>query len=93
MNYIRYQNFPNRSVNIEVPLVTDPRTNVLQTLYSQSNDEIWIETWLQQNCIYRPLPKVKINKSKYLHYLFVNKYLKFILSFAQGDKCYKFRDC
>lgn len=65
MNFLKYQNFTNRSFNIEVPLITDPRTNVLQTLYSQSNDEIWIETWLQQNFIYRSLPKVKINKSKY----------------------------
>nr|CAI5863678.1 unnamed protein product [Callosobruchus analis] len=62
MNFFKYQNFSNRNVNIEVPLVTDPRSNILQTLYSQSNDEIWIESWLQQNSVYKPIPKVKITK-------------------------------
>ncbi|KAJ8952874.1 hypothetical protein NQ318_006490 [Aromia moschata] len=68
MNFFKYQNFnySNRTVNIEVPLITDPRTNVLQTLYSQSNDELWIESWLQQNCVYRSIPKVKVNKNNTL---------------------------
>lgn len=63
MNFSQYQNFFSRGVN-EVPFVTDPRTNILQSLYNQSNDELWIESWLQQNCIYRPIPKVHIRKGK-----------------------------
>lgn len=63
MNFAQYQNFVNRSV-CEVPFVTDPRTNILQSFYNQSNDELWIESWLQQNCIYRPIPKVRIKKGK-----------------------------
>ncbi|KAJ8981768.1 hypothetical protein NQ317_002362 [Molorchus minor] len=64
MNFFKYQNlnFSNRAINIEVPHITDPRSNVLQTLYSQSNDEIWIESWLQQNSVYKAIPKVKISK-------------------------------
>lgn len=63
MNFLQYQSFFNRSVS-EVPFVTDPRTNVLQSLYNKSNDELWVESWLQQNCIYRPIPKVKLRKGK-----------------------------
>nr|XP_023017291.1 programmed cell death protein 7-like [Leptinotarsa decemlineata] len=63
MNFLKYQNFSNRSVNLEVSVITDPRTNILQTLYSQSNDELWIDSWLQQNNIYHPIPKIKINKA------------------------------
>lgn len=62
MNFVQYQNFVNRSVNVEVPFVADPRTNILQSLYNQSNDELWVESWLQQNCIYRPIPKVRVKK-------------------------------
>ncbi|KAG5889362.1 hypothetical protein JTB14_009155 [Gonioctena quinquepunctata] len=63
MNFLKYQNFSNRTSNVEVPVITDPRTNILQTLYSQSNDELWIESWLQQNNIYHPIPKIKFNKA------------------------------
>ncbi|XP_028139067.1 programmed cell death protein 7 [Diabrotica virgifera virgifera] len=63
MNFLKYQNISNRSVNIEVPVTTDPRTNILQSLYNQSNDELWIESWLQQNNVYHPIPKIKINKA------------------------------
>lgn len=66
MNFTQYQNFVNRSVN-EVPFVIDPRTNILQSLYNQSNDELWIESWLQQNCIYRAIPKVRIKKGNSLY--------------------------
>lgn len=61
MNFSLYQNFVNKSVN-EVPFVVDPRTNILQSLYNQSNDELWIDSWLQQNSIYRPIPKFRIKK-------------------------------
>lgn len=61
MNFAQYQNFVNRSAS-EVPFITDPRTNILQSLYNQSNDELWVETWLQQHCIYRPIPKVRVGK-------------------------------
>lgn len=59
MNFAQYQYFVIRIVN-EVPFVIDPRTNILQSLYNQSNDELWIESWLQQNCIYRAISKVRI---------------------------------
>ncbi|CAG9817129.1 unnamed protein product [Phaedon cochleariae] len=62
MNFLKYQNFVSRTTNIELPIITDPRTNILQTLYSQTNDELWIESWLQQNAIYHSIPKIKINK-------------------------------
>ncbi|XP_066151645.1 programmed cell death protein 7 [Euwallacea fornicatus] len=35
------------------------KTHVLDNIYNKSNDELWIETWLQQNNIYRPLPNLK----------------------------------
>ncbi|XP_050295533.1 programmed cell death protein 7-like [Anthonomus grandis grandis] len=35
------------------------KTQVLDNLYNKSNDELWIESWLQQNNIYRPLPNLK----------------------------------
>ncbi|CAG9767386.1 unnamed protein product [Ceutorhynchus assimilis] len=35
------------------------KTNVLDNIYNKSNDELWIETWLQQNNIHRPLPKLR----------------------------------
>ncbi|XP_056632960.1 programmed cell death protein 7-like [Diorhabda sublineata] len=63
MNFLKYQHFSNRHVNIEVPVMADPRTNILQNIYSQSNDEIWIDSWLQQNNIYHPIPKIKVNKA------------------------------
>ncbi|KAJ8917983.1 hypothetical protein NQ315_011436 [Exocentrus adspersus] len=62
MNFFKYQNIPMRSANIEVPLISDPRTNVFESLYSQSNDELWIDSWLQQNSVYKQIPKVKFNK-------------------------------
>lgn len=31
----------------------------LDDIYNKSNDELWVETWLQQNNIYRPLPNLK----------------------------------
>lgn len=80
MNFFKYQNLPQRSPNIEVPLITDPRTNVFETLYSQSNDELWIDSWLQQNCIYRPIPKVKFNKGNILRINDAQKSLKECLS-------------
>lgn len=64
MNFLKYQNFSNRNVNIEVPVLSDPRTNVLQNIYSQSNDELWIDSWLQQNNVYHPIPKIRINRGK-----------------------------
>lgn len=70
MNFVQYQNFINRSAS-EVPFVTDPRTNILQTLYSQSNDELWIDSWLQQNCIYRPIPKVRVIKGNPCQYIYL----------------------
>ncbi|CAG9858037.1 unnamed protein product [Phyllotreta striolata] len=63
MNFLKYQNFSNRNVNIEVPVLMDPRTNVLQSIYNQTNDEIWIDSWLQQNNVYHPIPKIKVNKA------------------------------
>lgn len=80
MNFFKYQNLPQRSPNIEVPLITDPRTNVFETLYSQSNDELWVDSWLQQNCIYRPIPKVKFNKGNILRINDAQKSLKECLS-------------
>ncbi|XP_018565312.1 programmed cell death protein 7-like [Anoplophora glabripennis] len=76
MNFLKYKNFSVRSPNTEVPLGTDPRTNVFETLYSQSNDELWIDSWLQQNCVYRPIPKVKINKGNNLSINDAQKSLK-----------------
>lgn len=73
MNFAQYQNFVNRSAS-EVPFVVDPRTNILQSLYSQSNDELWIDSWLQQNCIYRPIPRVRVKKGNNLS-IILNKFI------------------
>lgn len=35
------------------------KSNILETIYNKSNDELWVESWLQQNNIYQPIPKLK----------------------------------
>ncbi|KAF7284594.1 programmed cell death protein 7 [Rhynchophorus ferrugineus] len=35
------------------------KSNVLENIYNKSNDELWIESWLQQNNIYQALPRLK----------------------------------
>lgn len=38
------------------------KSNVLENIYNKSNDELWIESWLVQNNIYQPIPRLrKIN--------------------------------
>lgn len=35
------------------------KSNLLENIYNKSNDELWIESWLVQNNIYQPIPRLK----------------------------------
>ncbi|XP_060522000.1 programmed cell death protein 7-like [Cylas formicarius] len=66
MNFFNYHTFPSTSrhasdvaAQIFERKSAEHKSNVLENIYNKSSDDLWIESWLQQNNIYTAIPKLK----------------------------------